>query len=320
MFSVFPRRYPWPKDQPPNNALQGPNIWPDSDSLGEDWRDSMSALFRLMVSVNEAVARGLSLSLDLGLQDLPALCQGGDTISLLRLFHYFPYSNDAASNSNSSGGGSGGGSGTGSGNRKDDDDGSAKAVASTGSGTGEENCGNDDTGNSGGSSGSQEGSGAGNIGSSPHTDWGLSTSILQDGAGGLQFLEQATQRWVDVPCAQEDALVFNCGDYLSLLSNGRLKSPVHQVVTTGVERTSVVFFYYSIPASTPSYPSPLRATTRVPAQEQPQQTRQRRRLQRQRQPRRSQSRASRGRRSGRTTPCWTSAISSGVATLQRQQP
>ncbi|CAN0049674.1 unnamed protein product, partial [Ectocarpus sp. 8 AP-2014] len=39
-------------------------------------------------------------------------------------------------------------------------------------------------------------------------------------------------------------LVFNCGDYLSLLSNGRLKSPVHQVVTTGVERTSVVFFYY----------------------------------------------------------------------------
>ncbi|CAN0158891.1 unnamed protein product, partial [Ectocarpus sp. 6 AP-2014] len=73
---------------------------------------------------------------------------------------------------------------------------------------------------------------------------GLSTSILQDGAGGLQFLEQATQRWVDVPCAQEDALVFNCGDYLSLLSNGRLKSPVHQVVTTGVERTSVVFFYY----------------------------------------------------------------------------
>lgn len=30
-------------------------------------------------------------------------------------------------------------------------------------------------------------------------------------------------RWIDVPCAQEDALVFNCGDYLSLLSNGRLK-------------------------------------------------------------------------------------------------
>lgn len=46
MFSVFPRRYPWPNDQPPNNALQGPNIWPDSDSLGEGWRDSMSALFR----------------------------------------------------------------------------------------------------------------------------------------------------------------------------------------------------------------------------------------------------------------------------------
>ncbi|CAN0293903.1 unnamed protein product, partial [Ectocarpus sp. 13 AM-2016] len=168
---------------------------------------------------------------------------------LLRLFHYFPYSNDAASNSNSNSNSnsSSGGSYSGSSKSDDDDDGSATAVASTGSTSGAESCGNDDAGNRGGSSGSsgsREGSGAGNIGSSPHTDWGLSTTILQDGAGGLQFLEQATQRWVDVPCAREEALVFNCGDYLSLLSNGRLKSPVHQVVTTGVERTSFVFFYY----------------------------------------------------------------------------
>lgn len=32
----------------------------------------------------------------------------------------------------------------------------------------------------------------------------------------------AVPRWIDVPCP-EDALVFNCGDYLSLLSKGRLK-------------------------------------------------------------------------------------------------
>lgn len=56
-----------------------------------------------MVSVNEAVARGLSLSPDLGLQDLPTLCQGGDTISLLRLFHYFPYDNNASSSENRGG-------------------------------------------------------------------------------------------------------------------------------------------------------------------------------------------------------------------------
>lgn len=51
---------------------------------------------RLMVSVNEAIARGLSLALGLADkddQDLSRLCEGGDTISLLRLFHYFPYEN-----------------------------------------------------------------------------------------------------------------------------------------------------------------------------------------------------------------------------------
>lgn len=30
-------------------------------------------------------------------------------------------------------------------------------------------------------------------------------------------------RWIDVPCADEDALVFLCGDYMSLLSKGRTK-------------------------------------------------------------------------------------------------
>lgn len=30
-------------------------------------------------------------------------------------------------------------------------------------------------------------------------------------------------RWVDVSCSAEDAIVFNCGDYLSLFTEGRLK-------------------------------------------------------------------------------------------------
>lgn len=67
--------------------------------------------FRLMVSVNEAVSRGLSQSLGLGLEDLPALCQGGETISLLRVFHYFPYTNDGAGVNSSSSSRSGGKSG-----------------------------------------------------------------------------------------------------------------------------------------------------------------------------------------------------------------
>ena len=47
-----------------------------------------------MVAVNEAVSLGLSLCRCIGLEDLLTLCRGGETISLLRLFHYFPYRND----------------------------------------------------------------------------------------------------------------------------------------------------------------------------------------------------------------------------------
>ena len=36
----------------------------------------------------------------------------------------------------------------------------------------------------------------------------------------------------------------NCGDYLSLLTNGRYKSPLHRVVSKGKDRVSAVFFYY----------------------------------------------------------------------------
>lgn len=51
---------------------------------------------RLMVFVHEAIARGLSIALGLPHDDnLSKLCEGGDTISLMRLFHYFPYENNA---------------------------------------------------------------------------------------------------------------------------------------------------------------------------------------------------------------------------------
>lgn len=53
-----------------------------------------------MVAVNEAVSVGLSLALGLKTgEDLPNLCRGGDSISFLRLFHYFPYENGPATDS-----------------------------------------------------------------------------------------------------------------------------------------------------------------------------------------------------------------------------
>ena len=97
------------------------------------------------MSVNEAVARGLSLCPDLGLQGLPDLCQGGDTISLLRLFHYFPYGNDD----------------------DDDDDGGGGGGGGSGGGTG----GNGKTRSDGDGESNRPESGPGKTGSSPHTDW-----------------------------------------------------------------------------------------------------------------------------------------------------
>ena len=81
------------------------------------------------------------------------------------------------------------------------------------------------------------------IGSSPHTDWGLLTVIMQDEVGGLQFLHD--NQWNDVPII-EHSLVINAGDYLNLISNGRYHSPIHRVLCPpkGKERTSFVFFYY----------------------------------------------------------------------------
>lgn len=81
------------------------------------------------------------------------------------------------------------------------------------------------------------------IGSSPHTDWGLLTVIMQDGVGGLQFFHDG--RWKDVPRVPL-GLIINGGDYLHIISKGRYHSPVHRVLCPpeGKERTSFVFFYY----------------------------------------------------------------------------
>eukprot|EP00730_Choanoeca_flexa_P013580 TRINITY_DN5474_c0_g1_i1.p1 TRINITY_DN5474_c0_g1~~TRINITY_DN5474_c0_g1_i1.p1 ORF type:complete len:331 (+),score=39.44 TRINITY_DN5474_c0_g1_i1:301-1293(+) len=80
------------------------------------------------------------------------------------------------------------------------------------------------------------------LGSSPHTDWGFLTLILQDGTGGLQV--QQDGEWIDVPAPAPYSFVVNGGDYLHLLSRGRYHSPVHRVVTPESRRLSFVFFYY----------------------------------------------------------------------------
>ncbi|KAG0360340.1 hypothetical protein BC939DRAFT_443356 [Gamsiella multidivaricata] len=81
------------------------------------------------------------------------------------------------------------------------------------------------------------------IGSSAHTDWGFLTLILSPSKTvGLQLFHD--NAWHDVP-SLENTLVVNGGDYLSLLTGGKLISPLHRVVSNGQEeRYSMCCFYY----------------------------------------------------------------------------
>ena len=90
------------------------------------------------------------------------------------------------------------------------------------------------------------------IGSSAHTDWGFLTLILQDNTGGLEFRD-ADGVWQKVSAENDEhALVVNCGDYLSMLTQGRLKSPLHRVGLPETQyRNSLVYFFY------PNYESDL---------------------------------------------------------------
>ena len=83
------------------------------------------------------MARGLSIALGYDMNYLPDLCKGGETISLMRSFHYLPYSK-------------------------------GDAVAATMTGAVDDR-----------------------IGSSPHTDWGFITMIVQDDSQvGLQYCDR----------------------------------------------------------------------------------------------------------------------------------
>ena len=164
------------------NEMQVDNIWPKT--LEEKDKYILDESF----SSNVALAEGLSevifqsLRTEFGDYSLRGFEEGGERISLMRLFHYFPANSTSAPIDRQI------------------------------------------------------------LGSSPHTDWGYLTLILQDDCGGLQFLRDNT--WIDVP-AVPGTIVVNAGDYLQLLSNGKYHSPIHRVVSPITrERLSFVFFYY----------------------------------------------------------------------------
>ncbi|DAZ96429.1 TPA: hypothetical protein N0F65_006475 [Lagenidium giganteum] len=192
---AFSYGYEWREKTPSSafqNGLQGHNVWPPAKHWAPAHRAAMNEFFGGMVDASWSVATALAHSLYGDKNALVRHCAEGDTISIMRLFHYFPYERF----------------------------------------------------------GQPVPQGFACIGSSPHTDWGFLTLILQDEVGGLQVLHR--DEWIDVPYIP-GTLVANAGDYLSLVTNGECVSPVHRVIADERERYSMVFFYY--PAFDASIPS-----------------------------------------------------------------
>jgi isopenicillin N synthase-like dioxygenase len=242
---AFSLGYDWPAGAAPRNLLEGPNIYPESGAAfdGERFRTVLNRFYSHCLRISADIAAGLALALGQpALSEAMQVGGGGETISLLRLFHYLPYSNSRR------------------GRTLEGEAGEAAPQM---------------------------------IGSSPHTDWGFFTLVLQEerpasDGGGLEVWcdgAAATGQggvegggWVHVASdAPPGALTVNVGDYLSLLTGGRLLSPRHRVSmpAAGPSRLSLVFFAYppyntrlAMPAATEaSYQHRLLATSLLQQQQ-----------------------------------------------------
>lgn len=181
---AFSYGYPLPENQKPSNSMQAHNIWPAAADMDSTWKECMMAFYDDMCLVAATLTKGFSIACGEAEDYLGTYCKGGETISMMRLFHYLPYE-AADSRFNDS---------------------------------------------------------RNRVGSSPHTDWGFLTLILQeDAVPGLQLFRN--NAWFDIE-PLPGALIVNCGDYFSLLTGGKYISPLHRVVSSGNERLSAVLFYY----------------------------------------------------------------------------
>lgn len=176
-----------------SNALEGENVWPNESQF--TGKDKMKLLFDMSTIIATNIVNSISASFKHHTKnDLGLILDGGDRISIMRVFHYIAKENKEVI-----------------GDREDNSI----------------------------------------MGSSPHTDWGLLTVITQqEEIGGLQALYRGA--WMDVPSNIPGSVVVNGGDFLTLMSKGRYKSPVHRVLSPELHnRISFVYFFY------PSFHTPF---------------------------------------------------------------
>lgn len=88
---AFSCGWPWPEGVAPHNAMQGPNRWPHAALLPPGWQCDVEAAFARFCEVSNGLARAIALAHGQAEDALLAHCRGGETISMLRLFHYLPY-------------------------------------------------------------------------------------------------------------------------------------------------------------------------------------------------------------------------------------
>lgn len=88
---AFSYGYQWSSNQLLENSLQAVNRWPDRKNIPADWQQKMELLYAKMIEVAETLTSAFSLSYTNNENYLGDYCKGGDTISMMRLFHYFPY-------------------------------------------------------------------------------------------------------------------------------------------------------------------------------------------------------------------------------------